>query len=65
MMEWVDVSIPLLIDAVEYQTDFILDGFFDAGMLLHALKGVNAERDQRFTPEKRRFVGKKLHLNEY
>ncbi|KAJ5904075.1 mitochondrial carnitine O-acetyltransferase [Penicillium tannophilum] len=40
-------------------------GFFDAGMLLHALKGVNAERDQRFTPEKRRFVGKKLHLNEY
>ncbi|KAJ5806422.1 mitochondrial carnitine O-acetyltransferase [Penicillium pulvis] len=40
-------------------------GFFDAGMLLHALKGVSAERDQRFAPEKRRFVGKKLHLNEY
>lgn len=65
MMEWVDVSIPLLNDAAECQTDFFLDGFFDAGMLLHALKGVNAERDQRATPEKRRFVGKKLHLNEY
>ncbi|KAJ5640883.1 hypothetical protein N7528_000508 [Penicillium herquei] len=40
-------------------------GFFDAGMLLHALKGVNAEREQRDKPAKRRFVGKKLHLNEY
>ncbi|KAJ6145477.1 hypothetical protein N7470_009372 [Penicillium chermesinum] len=41
-------------------------GFFDAGMLLHALKGVDAEREQRGEkPAKRRFVGKKLHLNEY
>lgn len=40
-------------------------GFFDAGMLLHALKGVNADRDRGDKPEKRRFVGKKLHLNEY
>ncbi|KAJ5091710.1 hypothetical protein NUU61_006580 [Penicillium alfredii] len=41
-------------------------GFFDAGMLLHALKGLNAEREQRGEkPMKRRFVGKKLHLNEY
>lgn len=45
---------------------FILDGFFDAGMLLHALKGVSAEKEQRGEkPAKRRFVGKKLHLNEY
>eukprot|EP00594_Rhizosolenia_setigera_P005322 CAMPEP_0178942016 /NCGR_PEP_ID=MMETSP0789-20121207/1745_1 /TAXON_ID=3005 /ORGANISM="Rhizosolenia setigera, Strain CCMP 1694" /LENGTH=831 /DNA_ID=CAMNT_0020621349 /DNA_START=188 /DNA_END=2680 /DNA_ORIENTATION=- len=38
-------------------------GFFDAGMLLHALKGLNAEREQRGEkPARRRFVGKKLHL---
>lgn len=42
-----------------------LDGFFDAGMLLHALKGVSAERERGDKPAKRRFVGKKLHLNEY
>ncbi|EPS25730.1 putative mitochondrial carnitine O-acetyltransferase [Penicillium oxalicum] len=40
-------------------------GFFDAGMLLHALKGVNAERERNDKPARRRFVGKKLHLNEY
>ncbi|KAJ5578097.1 mitochondrial carnitine O-acetyltransferase [Penicillium hispanicum] len=41
-------------------------GFFDAGMLLHALKGVSAERESRGEkPAKRKFVGKKLHLNEY
>lgn len=42
-----------------------LDGFFDAGMLLHALKGVSAERERGDQPAKRRFVGKKLHLNDY
>ncbi|CAG8427299.1 unnamed protein product [Penicillium salamii] len=40
-------------------------GFFDAGMLLHALKGLSADRESREKPPKRRFVGKKLHLNEY
>ncbi|KAJ5332507.1 uncharacterized protein N7506_006290 [Penicillium brevicompactum] len=40
-------------------------GFFDAGMLLHALKGLGADRESREKPAKRRFVGKKLHLNEY
>ncbi|OQE07817.1 hypothetical protein PENVUL_c012G06451 [Penicillium vulpinum] len=40
-------------------------GFFDAGMLLHALKGLNAEREQREKPARRKFVGKKLHLNDY
>ncbi|KAK1140789.1 carnitine O-acetyltransferase yat1 [Aspergillus melleus] len=41
-------------------------GFFDAGMLLHALKGLNADRERiGDKPEKRRFVGKKLRLNEY
>ena len=42
------------------------DGFFDAGMLLHALKGLNADRERGADkPEKRRFVGKKLRLNDY
>lgn len=42
------------------------DGFFDAGMLLHALKGLNAERERSTDkPAKRRVVGKKLNLNEY
>ncbi|PYI08685.1 carnitine acetyl transferase [Aspergillus sclerotiicarbonarius CBS 121057] len=41
-------------------------GFFDAGMLLHALKGLNADRERGADkPEKRRFVGKKLRLNDY
>lgn len=44
---------------------FFTDGFFDAGMLLHALKGLGADRESRDKPVKRRFVGKKLHLNEY
>lgn len=44
----------------------LLDGFFDAGMLLHALKGVSAEKEQRGEkPARRRYVGKKLHLNEF
>ncbi|KAE8135105.1 Choline/Carnitine o-acyltransferase-domain-containing protein [Aspergillus pseudotamarii] len=41
-------------------------GFFDAGMLLHALKGLNTDRERNGDkPERRRFVGKKLRLNEY
>ena len=45
--------------------DEILDGFFDAGMLLHALKDVTAERERADKPAKRRVVGKKLDLNEH
>ncbi|KAL4956745.1 Choline/Carnitine o-acyltransferase-domain-containing protein [Aspergillus filifer] len=40
-------------------------GFFDAGMLLHALKGMSVDRERPDKPERRRFVGKKLRLNEY
>ncbi|EAW07599.1 choline/carnitine O-acyltransferase [Aspergillus clavatus NRRL 1] len=40
-------------------------GFFDAGMLLHALKGLNVDRERGDKPAKRRFVGKKLRLNDY
>ena len=45
--------------------DFI-DGFFDAGMLLQALKA-NAQGDERerAEPPSRRSVGKKLRLSEY
>lgn len=47
-------------------TNSISDGFFDAGMLLHALKGLNTDRERNGEkPERRRFVGKKLRLNEY
>ena len=69
MMEWEDVSLFVLLVpfvAALLLTVILLDGFFDAGMLLHALKGLNAEREQRGEkPARRRFVGKKLHLNEY
>jgi carnitine O-acetyltransferase len=50
-------------------TFFCLDGFFDAGMLLQALK---ANQDNKKTGEQdtaatihRRSVGKKLRLTEY
>ncbi|PGH01626.1 hypothetical protein AJ79_07874 [Helicocarpus griseus UAMH5409] len=39
-------------------------GFFDAGMLLHALKELNADRE-RDKPPKRKLVGKRLKINEY
>ncbi|KAJ5127163.1 mitochondrial carnitine O-acetyltransferase [Penicillium atrosanguineum] len=57
---------PTTTDSVEPDDDGMGGyGFFDAGMLLHALKGVSADRERGDKPEKRRFVGKKLHLNEY
>jgi hypothetical protein len=68
MMGWVDVSFLLYLGVLRDFTDWVfsIDGFFDAGMLLHALKGLNAERESRGEkPARRRFVGKKLHLNEY
>lgn len=44
----------------------IADGFFDAGMLFQALRGLTAERERGADkPTKRRVVGKKLPLNEY
>lgn len=68
MMVWADVSYttpgPALMSAANVKT--CLDGFFDAGMLLHALKGLNVDRERgNDKPERRRFVGKKLRLNEY
>ncbi|KAL1978885.1 hypothetical protein VTN31DRAFT_1744 [Thermomyces dupontii] len=40
-------------------------GFFDAGMLFHALKGVQERERTHEKSTRRRFVGKKLQLNEY
>jgi hypothetical protein len=72
MMAWVAVSITyfpetffLSVFTEKQKLTLVLDGFFDAGMLLHALKGVSAERERGDKPAKRKFVGKKLHLNEY
>ena len=64
MMAWADVSYHSLFVYIGTNQD--LDGFFDAGMLLHALKGLNVDRERGGdkTP-RRRFVGKKLRLNEY
>lgn len=43
-----------------------LDGFFDAGMLLHALKGVRTdEREDSKASSPRRLVGKSLKFSEY
>ncbi|KAL1955779.1 hypothetical protein VTO42DRAFT_8099 [Malbranchea cinnamomea] len=39
-------------------------GFFDAGMLLHALRELSG-RERREKPPKRRLVGKMLKVNEY
>jgi carnitine O-acetyltransferase len=42
------------------------DGFFDAGMLLHALKGVHVGRERAAEkPPRRQPVGKKLQIAEY
>lgn len=64
MMAWEDVSSFPFTLRNNMLTE--LDGFFDAGMLFHALKGLNAERERSVDRTvKRRFVGKKLHLNDY
>ena len=46
----------------------MIDGFFDAGMLLQALKASQAEKERqsdKTVGNARRAVGKKLRLNEY
>ena len=45
-----------------------LDGFFDAGMLLQALKASQEEKDrpsEKAIGNARRAIGKKLRLSEY
>lgn len=49
-----------------YANDDELDGFFDAGMLAHALKELQGDKERgRDKTAKRRLVGKSLKLNEY
>lgn len=53
---------------VEYTNNAHLDGFFDAGMLLQALKASQEEKDrpsEKAISNARRAVGKKLRLSEY
>ena len=49
--------------------DFFLDGFFDAGMLLQALKargeGLDEDGSKPAVSARRREIGKKLRLSEY
>ena len=47
---------------------FTIDGFFDAGMLLKAMKANDEEQgkpSEKAAIEARRSVGKKLRLSEY
>lgn len=46
--------------------EILSDGFFDAGMLLHALKGAHVDRERAAeNPTRRQPVGKKLRIAEY
>ena len=45
--------------------DYIADGFFDAGMLLQALKKHEEPKAAEQIAARRRTVGKKLALTEY
>lgn len=63
-----DVSIEhdvIDLDAAKY---ILTDGFFDAGMLLQALKASQKEKERpsdKAVGNARRAIGKKLRLNEY
>lgn len=68
-MAWVDVSLFTIMTMIKDKNSLLTgptDGFFDAGMLLHALKGLHAERERGGEkPQRRRPVGKKLSLTDY
>lgn len=49
-------------------SDFWVDGFFDAGMLLQALKASQEEKEkpsEKAAGHARRAIGKKLRVSEY
>lgn len=65
MMAWVVVSLTMH-QAVAFTNLKVADGFFDAGMLLQALKASQEEKDRpRERGIVRRSVGKKLRLSDY
>lgn len=80
MRDWVVVSFPPFFFPLRSLEDFqhkktakvndLTDGFFDAGMLLQALKargeGLDGGADSKpATAARRREIGKKLRLSEY
>lgn len=69
MMSWVVVSVQSVFILCSYHTDQAPDGFFDAGMLLQALKARGEAMDnaevKASEKARRRDVGKKLRLVEY
>ena len=72
MMDWVDVSCLFCSYSWTFDTDrSFVDGFFDAGMLLQAIKASQEEKEkEKDRPgekamQQRRAVGKKLRLNDY
>lgn len=62
-MDWEDVRIPPFYGTEEKLTNDA-DGFFDAGMLLQALKKDQTKPADQLA-QRRRTVGKKLALTEY
>lgn len=72
-MSWVVVSSPNPHSERSVDTNMGIDGFFDAGMLLQALKARGDKYDPSETKAseraavqaRRRDVGKKLRLSEY
>lgn len=67
MTTWVDVSATTRIYIGCVTNVINADGFFDAGMLLQALKAKDAQAGERPSEKaaQRRGVGKKLRLMEY
>ena len=63
MMAWEDVSRELTFCCATLT--LLVDGFFDAGMLLQALKKKNEQQPAEQIAQRRRAVGKKLALTEY
>jgi len=66
MMDLAAVSSSIFGEELAYANLSVTDGFFDAGMLLQALK---ASQEEKVRPNERaiakRAVGKKLRLSEY
>ena len=65
MTDWVDVSRGYR-EVACFEANIRPDGFFDAGMLLQALKANKDEpKGSEMAVQRRRAVGKKLAISEY
>ena len=72
MKDWEDVSFHLaefdLPEEIMADSDICKDGFFDAGMLLQALRASQEEKERpsaKAAGNARRAIGKKLRVSEY